>query len=326
MLAHNGSIKGHSTYQSTKEKPMNIFSFLKNQFGGKGAKWSIPFLIALLLGIGAILLLPSARDQQTYSLFCAGAALAVGALLGFLFGIPRAAQEGSPPPTALTRPTTSYRANTNLEQISDWLTKIIVGISLVQYKEVAAGFELLAAEIAKGYTAGPLSTSPLVPAAFVKVMLVFFTITGFLISYLWTRIRLAQEFSWADGAQDTPEYYEGMVNALLYQAPPEGFTKTLQATDDYLEKFGPGNWRIWRAIACANGQKYSFLKDQNPNDPALPEVRQQALTATKRVIDLSGEANSMRTLWDPNQGSPYENDLAVFFDDPEFARLFAARR
>src|SRR5215207_3296326 len=56
-----------------------------------------------------------------------GAAFGVGALVGFLFGIPRRFQrEGSDPALG------GLVVNTNLEQISDWLTKIIVGVGLVE--------------------------------------------------------------------------------------------------------------------------------------------------------------------------------------------------
>jgi len=90
------------------------------------------------------------------------AAAASGALLGFLFGIPRTLASGPPsaPPPApssgekenssdahttaanaqSTSPTNQSRTNTNLEQISDWLTKIIVGITLVEFNTIRGSF------------------------------------------------------------------------------------------------------------------------------------------------------------------------------------------
>lgn len=61
----------------------------------------------------------------------AGSALFVGALVGFLFGIPRTLQGEATDKTKRT-----YQVNTNLEQISDWLTKIIVGLGLVNLRAV----------------------------------------------------------------------------------------------------------------------------------------------------------------------------------------------
>jgi len=84
--------------------------------------------------------------------------VSVGWLIGFLFGIPKvlqgdaaqstataaSAQQGagagnaSPGATAAaTRAQRNkYQVNTNLEQISDWLTKIIVGLGLINLKQV----------------------------------------------------------------------------------------------------------------------------------------------------------------------------------------------
>ena len=54
-------------------------------------------------------------------------AIAIGGLLGFLFGIPRTIQSNEK-----TRDEFRQVVNTNLEQISDWLTKILVGVGLTQ--------------------------------------------------------------------------------------------------------------------------------------------------------------------------------------------------
>src|ERR1700752_4028760 len=76
-----------------------------------------------------------AKSLGLYTLV-AGAAAAVGGLAGFLFGIPRAreiseaiAQQGNDP--AKTRRAV-LSANTNLERVSDWLTTLLVGATLVQ--------------------------------------------------------------------------------------------------------------------------------------------------------------------------------------------------
>src|SRR5262249_8486891 len=68
-----------------------------------------------------------------------------GALLGFLFGIPRALSAD-----AEIRSREQDRrliANTNLEQVSDWLTKIIVGATLVQLGNLARSFSELATSV-----------------------------------------------------------------------------------------------------------------------------------------------------------------------------------
>jgi hypothetical protein len=64
-------------------------------------------------------------------------------LLGFVFGIPRSitpTERGAAKEEAATSATgakvQAWRANTNLEEVSDWLTKIIVGLSLVHLHEI----------------------------------------------------------------------------------------------------------------------------------------------------------------------------------------------
>ena len=124
-------------------------------------------------------------------LLLAVASCLVGAVLGFVFGIPRAVQEGasadkaSAPDTAVKkRP--SYRANTNLERISDWLATIIVGVGLTELKELPAHLKSLAEFVTPGLGGSQAAT---VAAA---VIVVYYTIGGFLLGYLWTRLYFLQ--------------------------------------------------------------------------------------------------------------------------------------
>jgi hypothetical protein len=122
-------------------------------------------------------------------LVAAGAWLA-GGLLGFLFGIPRSLAEQ----TRVDNDDAgaSYRANTNLEQISDWLTKILVGVGLVQFTAFAAKFGDLVDFLGPALGGGDQGT------AFAGAILVLFSIGGFLSFYLFTRIYLPRAFAQAD--------------------------------------------------------------------------------------------------------------------------------
>ena len=70
--------------------------------------------------------------------------LLAGMLTGFLFGIPRSLQTDSPPIVTENNGTSKqlsqpgFRGNTNLEQISDWLTKILVGVGLTQIGSISS--------------------------------------------------------------------------------------------------------------------------------------------------------------------------------------------
>jgi hypothetical protein len=61
-----------------------------------------------------------------------------GSLLGFLFGIPRALSSDAR--IGLGEQDSRLIANTNLEQVSDWLTKVIVGATLVQLGSLTRRF------------------------------------------------------------------------------------------------------------------------------------------------------------------------------------------
>jgi hypothetical protein len=135
-------------------------------------------------------------------LFIAGASVITGSLLGFLFGIPKTLQQEKP-----DRPTTdgsnkqedaaenngvSYQANTNLEQISDWLTKILVGVGLTQLNSLPSALRSFGAFVSPGLGNKPESSILGI------VILFFFFVCGFLVSYLWTRLYFGNELKKAD--------------------------------------------------------------------------------------------------------------------------------
>ena len=82
----------------------------------------------------------------------------------------------------------STAVNTNLEQISDWLTKIIVGVTLVNIDSVAKNLETAASFIGK-------SLGGAEPESFALAILIYFSTTGLLGSYLLTRLFLQRAFS-----------------------------------------------------------------------------------------------------------------------------------
>jgi len=136
------------------------------------------------------------------ALLVALAALLAGALLGFLFAIPRTVVGGEKDDTS--QATTRYQANTNLEQISDWLTKILVGVGLTQISAVAPALSKYADYVGAGL-GGYAGSEP-----FSIGLLVFFAIEGFLISFIWTRIYFAGELRRADELNELEE----RVNSL----------------------------------------------------------------------------------------------------------------
>lgn len=114
------------------------------------------------------------------------ACFSVGAILGLLFGIPRSLPSGSQGGKGeeTGAKATGYEENTNLEQVSDWLTKILIGASLVQMKEIKDLLVKLATRLA-------LCMGEAGCVAFALFLIIYFTALGFLGSYLLSRLFLA---------------------------------------------------------------------------------------------------------------------------------------
>jgi hypothetical protein len=119
-------------------------------------------------------------------LVVAAAAWIAGGFLGFLFAIPKssaveALRERDPN-------SFSYLPNSNLVEISDWLTKILVGLGLVELGRLTVGthklLDFLAPELG-GQQIGP---------AFGLAILVVFSVSGFLSMYLVTRLYVLAMF------------------------------------------------------------------------------------------------------------------------------------
>lgn len=149
-------------------------------------------------------------DSLTTALLWAFACLVSGIAIGFLFGIPKVLQKDETAPAkqgsgsqqaeaANEVPTKSaevyrQRVNTNLTEISDWLTKIIVGLGLVNLHKLPPKVGSLADILAGGLN----STQPANEKGFAVALIVGFSTLGFLFGYLYTRLFLAGAFARAD--------------------------------------------------------------------------------------------------------------------------------
>jgi hypothetical protein len=166
----------------------------------------IPLLVAALVVVFSHVW---SRAAITTGLLWALACLTFGIAIGFLFGIPKVLQketaalgkpaEGSQDESSgetLPRSSEVYRqrVNTNLTEISDWLTKIIVGLGLVNLHKLPPEVSRLANMLAFGLNPAEHSREK----AFAVGLIVCFSILGFLFGYLYTRLFLAGAFARAD--------------------------------------------------------------------------------------------------------------------------------
>src|SRR5438270_2613117 len=116
--------------------------------------WLAALTFALVGGVVAIGIYSSKQhDGIRLTVFACAALLAlasllVGAFIGFIFGIPKTVTT-TPNDTASGVPAAKYQGSTNLEEISDWVTKILVGAGLVELGKVGAAFSSLSETLAK---------------------------------------------------------------------------------------------------------------------------------------------------------------------------------
>lgn len=141
--------------------PMLLFVL---QFGGR-TRWSV-------LGFSVVLALAAAM---------------VGALLGFLFGVPRYARDpatGADPAASGRSAEGQWDHNTNLEQVSDWLTKVLVGVGLTQFRSIGNALGSLLDELRPGLGAAESSST------FGGVVIAYFGALGFIVGYIFTVVYL----------------------------------------------------------------------------------------------------------------------------------------
>ncbi|MEG0376657.1 MAG: hypothetical protein RR243_01235 [Citrobacter sp.] len=149
-------------------------------------------IISIGIGVFAIILFATSHSPEYGFLSRVGAGLALGfgclvagSLLGFVFGIPRTLQHDVPASqveAGVDKEAVKYQINTNLEQISDWLTKIIIGVGLIEMRNIGSWLVAFSKEIGLGFGTSTIGQ------AFVFGILVYYLAAGFLLGYLWTRL------------------------------------------------------------------------------------------------------------------------------------------
>jgi len=140
------------------------------------------------------------------------------------------------------------------------------------------------------------------------------------------------ETTLADVGPSTPKevkksIYESLLYNYLYVDPPIGFQKAIEYGRAYNEQ-EPGNpsAKIWAYLAAAYGQQYkSELEKHDKRQEVLDAARKNALDAIAKSLAIEPRMKQLlRALWNPNDPTKepsQEDDLEVFFNDPEFQKL-----
>ncbi len=193
----------------------------RNQLSPR-ATWVIAAIAMLLplLGIFGILVYTGFAATFGVGLLAALASAGVGLVLGLLFGVPKAIssgqvrlseqvkqvqietkqsiEEGSGEPTATSShsqpcdQTSRFTPSTNLAEVSDWLTKLLLGAGLVSLTKIGAPLGHLIDSISRGLSSDlPVPGSAVVAAgAIVFGYVAMGFLDGYMLTTLWYQRQL----------------------------------------------------------------------------------------------------------------------------------------
>ena len=163
----------------------------------------------LFVGVGMLVFLSFVEVDESYSIWknarlwltafatcilVAGASYGIGIFCGFLFGIPKAIQFPSILPNKVKLKSGSYAHNDNLAQISDWLTKIIVGVGLTQLNVLPEKVHSMGEYLSVSFPGNDFRAPGFTANCAISTVF-YFGITGFLTAYLFTTIYFAKMLS-----------------------------------------------------------------------------------------------------------------------------------
>lgn len=193
--------------ETTETKGTSWFSWLKHT-----TTWLVFLAVGLLLGGTAWIWLYAFHTPGSHwsyvavGMLTALAALMVGFLAGFLIGVPRSISSGQ---VRLSADDQKFSPSTNLAEISDWLTKLLLGAGLVSLSRLGGPLGRLIDDVAAGLY-GPKATPDIIQSAKVTAgtVMIAFAVLGLLVSYIvtstWYEKKLDDLLS-AGGTDKAPE-------------------------------------------------------------------------------------------------------------------------
>jgi hypothetical protein len=130
--------------------------------------------------------------------------MVIGTLVGFIFSVPKLISDSPTgvPPAGTNIAKKKVEENTNLTQISDWLTKVLIGAGLVEMKEIPPFIHQVATVMGKGIagTSNPTVVDDI--TVMCAAIILFFLSWGFISGYLVMKLILTEQFADSDGDDD----------------------------------------------------------------------------------------------------------------------------
>jgi hypothetical protein len=206
----------------------------------------------------------------------------VGFLIGFIFGIPRSIKfrfdktnnklENS------TDNQTYFADNTNLEEISDWITKIIVGLTLVESRKLLLFLENSATSIANSY---PDSSINLL--VFSYSLLIFFSGYGFFGGYFWARALFGSIL--IQSKREEQENLKKLLNRNLSNAVQPSNANRVMDTEDAIPTLSELKSKISDLLRITPIKEKEDTQNQRWGELSISNDRELKATVTPTLID-----------------------------------------
>jgi hypothetical protein len=121
------------------------------------------------------------------------AALLAGCFSGFLFGIPKIVSSGQ---LRQSKGSSAYTPSSNLAEVSDWLTKLLLGAGLVQLTHLGAPIAQFIDTVAGGLQAatpgaGPSETAKVMAGAILFGYVIIGFLDGYVVTTVWYQKKIA---------------------------------------------------------------------------------------------------------------------------------------
>lgn len=196
----------------------------------------------------------------------------IAALLGFVFAVPRVRTGFSPADTE------RYESNSNLEQISDWLTKLLVGAGLVQLAAAPAGIRALGDYLGDGLSVPN-------PSAYAASAVVYGVGVGFTGGYVWTRLRFRSLLERGDKEAAEASRLVDQVTDRLAEGRADG-----EAQDERADLRSAAE-RLVEVTKKAPEQAILWVDDNPRNNAGIAlaltdrGIRVDAVTSTREALE-----------------------------------------
>ena len=253
-------------------------------------------IVFVMVGVIAILLNAIRKEHWEQGLVSraagfgipvAGCAFIVGVLFGFLFGFPSRpdtsrsssqaqSQSSSNQNAASGRRSKSFLSNTNLEEISDWLTKVILGASLVELSKLPGAVSQLASYISAAVEPSSAKSAAVSNEPVAAAILGYFWSCGLLYGYIYTKYEEVQTAEGRD--KDAPAL--AAVDRWLHEPPGPNDD---QAREDMVNAIKAASIAAQVRIFL-EAEKYRRASTEEANERSLPIFRALVEADTQEVF------------------------------------------